>query len=63
METDTVEMLWDVQHMRYHGGACQCNLKRPWLIFQVDSLAVAALTFLIWDTVITWPDEVQYIWP
>jgi Family of unknown function (DUF6533) len=26
-------------------------------------LAVAALAFLVWDTVITCGDEVQYIWP
>jgi len=41
-ETDMVNLIWDIQLLRYHG--------------------VAALMFLLWDTIISWGDEVQYIW-
>ena len=27
-----VDLLWDIQHMRYHGGACNLNLKRLGLV-------------------------------
>jgi len=40
---DTVNQIWEVQLLRYHG--------------------VGALFFLLWDTLITFEDEVKYIWP
>jgi len=60
-ETDFVNLVWDVQLLRYHAGAH--NLNKLGLANVRKPPAVGALVFLLWDIVITWGDEVQYIWP
>ncbi|PPQ94707.1 hypothetical protein CVT25_009562 [Psilocybe cyanescens] len=58
---DMVWITWEIQQLRYNGGKNQSLLSYSLSVYRI--VAVGALALLIWDIIITFPDEVHYIWP
>lgn len=63
---ENISLVWQSQIVRYTGGM-YLSFWNLWFLlnssFSGFSYAVSALVFLLWDIIITFGDEVQYIWP